>query len=449
MGRYLISLMASPAPRPYDWAMSQPTLTMPAPEAPWRARFFSIWGGQALSLLGSQVVQFALIWYLTARTGSAAVLAAATFVGTVPQTILGPFIGALVDRWNRRRIMIVADTSVALLTLLLAALFAVGVVQVWHIYALMLARSLGGAFHQQAMGASVVLMVPRAQLTRVQGLNQALHGGMNIVAAPLGALLVSVLPMQGVLAIDVSTALLAVTPLLFIAVPQPPRRAAEGAARPTLLADVGEGLRYVRAWPGLMIALLMVVWINMLFTPFAALQPLLVTRHFGGGAGQLALLEAAMGAGIIAGGVLLGVWGGFRRRVVTAQLGLVVLGLAVLAIGFAPAGALWVAVAGFAVMGLAQPVVNGSFGAIIQGGVAPEMQGRVFSLIFTGAMAAAPIGLALAAPVADTFGPQVWFALGGAVCTLIGVAGFFIRPVMGLEDDAQARGAAAGPAPQA
>jgi DHA3 family macrolide efflux protein-like MFS transporter len=434
--------MAVAAPRAMMGPMSEHTLDPPAPEPPWKARFFTIWGGQACSLLGSQVVQFALIWYLTAATGSAAVLAAATFVGTVPQTILSPVIGALVDRWDRRRIMIAADACVALLTLVLAALFATGAVQVWHIYALMLARSIGGAFHQSAMGASVVLMVPKAQLARVQGLTQALYGGMNIVGAPLGALLVTVLPMPGVLAIDVGTALLAIAPLLFIAVPQPPRRAAEGGVRPSLGADMREGLRYVLAWPGLLLALLMVMWINMLFTPFAALQPLLVTRHFGGGAPELALLQAINGAGIIGGGLLLGIWGGFKRRVLTAQLGLVVLGLAVLVIGLAPAEALWMAVGGFALMGLAQPVINGSFGAVIQAGVAPEMQGRVFSLIFTGAMGAAPLGLALAAPVADAFGPQVWFAVGGAVCALLGVVGLLTPAIMGLEASAQERGSA-------
>lgn len=423
--------------------MSEQTLGSTAPEAPWRARFFTIWGGQAVSLLGSQVVQFALIWHLTAATGSAAVLAAATFVGTVPQTILSPVIGALVDRWDRRRIMVAADSAVALLTLLLAALFATGAVQIWQIYALMLARSLGGAFHQSAMGASVVLMVPREQLARIQGLTQALYGGMNIVGAPLGALLVSILPMPGVLAIDVATATIAIAPLLVFAVPQPPARARESGARPSLAAEIGEGLRYVVGWPGLLIAVLLVMWINMLFTPFAALQPLLVTRHFGGGAAELAMLQAVNGAGIIGGGLLLGVWGGFRRRVLTAQLGLVVLGLAVLAIGLAPADALWLALGGFGLMGLAQPVINGSFGALIQAGVAPEMQGRVFSLVFTGAMAVAPLGLVLAAPVADALGPQVWFTVGGAVCAALGVAGLLIPAVMRLDEDARAR--AAGP----
>ena len=159
---------------------------------PWKTRFFTIWSGQALSILGSQLVQFALIWHLTVQTGSATVLALASLVGMLPNVVLGPFIGTLVDRWNRRRIMLVADSIVALATLLLVVLFALDVVEVWHIFALLFIRSLAGIFHANAMSASTSLMVPVEQLTRIQGLNQLLNGGLNVVAAPLGALLLGI-----------------------------------------------------------------------------------------------------------------------------------------------------------------------------------------------------------------------------------------------------------------
>lgn len=101
---------------------------------PWKTRFFTIWGGQAISIIGSQLVQFALIWYLTVQTGSATVLATASLVGLLPNVILGPFIGTLVDRWDRRRIMLVSDTVITLVTIGLAVLFALDAVEVWHIY---------------------------------------------------------------------------------------------------------------------------------------------------------------------------------------------------------------------------------------------------------------------------------------------------------------------------
>src|SRR5687768_9111369 len=150
----------------------------------WARSFFTIWTGQAFSLFGSALVQFALIWWLTQKSGSATVLAIATLVGMLPQIVLGPFAGALVDRWNRRVIMMIADATIAVFTLLLAYLFASGTVQIWHVYAIMAVRSLVGAFHYPAMSASTPLMVPGEQLTRVNGLNQALQGVNSLVAPP-------------------------------------------------------------------------------------------------------------------------------------------------------------------------------------------------------------------------------------------------------------------------
>ena len=207
---------------------------------PWKKTFFTIWSGQALSILGSQLVQFALIWYLTVQTGSATVLATASLVGMLPNMILGPFIGTLVDRLNRRWIMLLADSIEALTTIALAVLFALGTVEVWHIFVVLFVRSLAGAFHTNAMNASTSLMVPVEQLTRVQGLNQLLSGGLNVVAAPLGALLLGILPMQGVLSIDVVTALFAILPLAFIHIPQPERSTAS-AEKTTVWTDFKEG----------------------------------------------------------------------------------------------------------------------------------------------------------------------------------------------------------------
>lgn len=407
-----------------------PPLTAPAPP-PWQLRFFTIWLGQAVSLLGSQLVQFALIWYLTTTTNSGTSLAIASLMGLLPQVVLSPLIGTLVDRWNRRAIMIAADTTVAAATVVLAVLFAGGMIAVWHIYALLFIRAVGSGFHSSAMGASTVLLVPRKHLTRIQGINQALFGGLNIVAAPLGALLLGALAMQGILLIDVVTALVAIAPLLFWSIPQP-ERAAAGAGS-SIWQDMRAGLRYVLGWPGLLIVLGMAMLINFLLTPPAALLPLLVTRHFGGQALQLAWLEAALGGGIIAGGLLLGMWGGFRRRIVTALCGLVGLGLAVLIIGSAPSEAIWLAIVGNILLGLMQPITNGSFGAVIQAAVAPEMQGRVFALVLSVATLMSPLALLVAGPLSDVLDVRAWYWAGGSACILLGLLGFVLPPVMGIE----------------
>ena len=270
---------------------------------PWKARFFTIWGGQAVSILGSQLVQFALIWHLTVKTGSATVLAIATLVGMLPAVVLGPFIGTLVDRWNRRWIMIFADGIISMATIVLAVLFALNAAAVWHIYVVMFIRSLAGSFHGNAMSASTSLMVPVENLTRIQGINQMLNGGMNIISAPLGALLLTILPLQGILAIDVVTALIAILPLFFIQIPQPERIeavAVDNTTRTTVWQDFKAGLRYVLNWPGLVIVGLMTIVINFTIIPAFSLIPLMVKDYFGGNAIQLSWVESAMGIGMSA-----------------------------------------------------------------------------------------------------------------------------------------------------
>ena len=403
---------------------------------PWKARFFTIWGGQAFSIFGSQLVQFALIWHLTVTTGSATVLATAVLVGMLPNVLLGPLVGALVDRWDRRRIMLVADGSMALATLILALLFALDAAATWHIYAVMFIRSLAAAFHGNAMIASTSLMAPVEHLARIQGINEMLNGGLNVVAAPLSALLLEVLSLQGILAIDVVTALLAIAPLLLIRIPQPGRAAQAQAryeAQPSLWQDFKAGVRYLLGWPGLLIISLMTVGINFVLMPAFSLLPLLIKDHFGGGAIQLGWVESAMGVGIVAGGGLLGGWGGFERRIAAAMVGVVGVGAEALVLALAPPWAMFLAVAGAFLFGMMNPMTMGPFFAVIQSTVEAEMQARVFSLLRSVGTGMAPLGLLIAGPVADLVGIQAWFLLGGIICVIMAVSGLLIPAVVNIE----------------
>jgi MFS transporter, DHA3 family, macrolide efflux protein len=399
---------------------------------PWKKTFFTIWSGQAISILGSQLVQFALIWYLTVQTGSATVLATATLVGMLPNVVLGPFIGTLVDRWNRRRTMLLADSVEALATITLAVLFALNIVEIWHIFIILFIRSLAGAFHVNAMHASTSLMVPVEHLTRIQGLNQFLEGGLNVVAAPLGALLLGVLSMQGILSIDVITALFAILPLVFIQIPQPERNEAV-VEKTTVWTDFKAGLRYMFGWPGLLIIGLMTVGINFTIIPAFSLLPLMIKDYFGGNAIQLGWVESAMGAGMILGGALLGIWGGFSRKILTSLIGVMGMGVGTLMFALAPASAIFMAIGGALLIGFMMPMAMGPSFAVIQSTVEPDMQARVFSLLSSVGTGIVPIGLMIAGPVADRVGIQAWFLLGGILCIFMAVTGFFIPAVMNME----------------
>ncbi|MGD2201711.1 MAG: MFS transporter, partial [Candidatus Bathyarchaeota archaeon] len=325
------------------------------------ARFSIIFGGQSFSLFGSRLVQFTLVWWLTQTSGSASVLALASIMALLPQVLLGPFAGSLVDRWNRRVLLMASDGAIALAVVVLAFLYSQGAVEIWHIYALMLVRSLLGAFQWPAFQASTSLMVPQKHLSRVAGFNQSLQGLVNILAPPLGALLFEVLPIEYILTIDVATAVLAIGPLFFIGVPQPPDAAVKTSGWRSVLDDLREGMRFVWDWEGLRIIMAMSMVINLLVNPAFSLLPIVVTNHFGGGAIELAWLQSAAGVGMIVGGLLLGVWGGFKRRIMTAFFAIIGSGVCITVFSLVPGSMLLLAVALIFLFATMNAIANGTF----------------------------------------------------------------------------------------
>ncbi|MEJ2756875.1 MAG: MFS transporter [Anaerolineales bacterium] len=402
---------------------------------PWKKRFFTIWTGQAISLLGSQLVGFAVIWYLTVTTGSATVLAISSMVGMLPSVVLGPFIGPLVDRWDRKKTMLVADGVVALATLALALMFAFTDVQIWQIYLVLFIRAVAGGFHGNSMSASTSLLVPMEHLARVQGVNQMLNGGLNIIAAPLGAILYEALSLQWILAIDVLTAIVAMIALAFFHIPQPDRSQSQALSgqSATYFEDLKAGFRYVWGWKGLLIIALMAASLNFLLAPTGALNPLLVKDHFGGTVLQLGTFNSLFGIGVILGGLLLGVWGGFKKKILTSMVGLVLLGTGILTQGLLPSDMFNYSLIAAGLTGFALPIVNGTIGAIMQSSVAPDMQGRVFALLGSLSGAMAPIGLAIAGPISDVIGIQAWFRIAGIFCAAMGFVGLMIPAVVNVE----------------
>lgn len=395
----------------------------------WRRPFFTIWTGQALSLFGSALVQFALVWWLTLETGSATILAVAMMAAIVPQVVFGPFAGALVDRLNRKTVMIRADASIALATLVLAILFWQDLVEVWHLMVVLLARSVGGAFHWPAFTASTSLMVPKDQLARVNGMNQSIAGLSGIGAPALGAVLLVVLPMQGILAVDIVTAIIAISTIIAVAIPQP----GTVTQKKSLLDETRDGIVFIRSWPGALAVLGVVMLINFLFTPTESLLPILTVKHFEGGAPEFAAFQISIGIGMILGGVALGIWGGFKNKMMTAVIGLALSGPSMAILGIVQSNMFLIALAGIFAVGFFISMVNASIMAVMQSAIPPDMQGRVFALLASGAMAMSPLGLAVAGPLSDWLGPRFWYVAAGLVTFAIGAWMFLVPSMMNLE----------------
>lgn len=397
----------------------------------WKPRFFAIWTGQALSLIGSALTQFVLLWWITDTTGSASALAIAGMAALLPQALLGPLGGTLADRWPRRAIMIAADAVTALCMVALIWLFATGAIQLWHAYTLMFIRSSMQAFQQPAAAASTAMLVPQSWLSRVAGMNQTLQGVMTIAGAPLGALALTFLPLQGALAIDVVTAVLGITPLLFLAIPQirvPP------AEQMSAWSDFKAGLRYVTGNRGLLMLFGILGLVVLTVMPTFTLTPLLVKEHFNGGVNEVAFMEALAGIGIIAGGVLIAAWGGFKRKVVTLLASFAISCFTVALTALMPSDRLVLAAAWWFVSGVTYSTGNAPFMALLQTTVPNQIQGRVLSLLNTTMGLAGPIGLAIAGPLGEAIGVQGVFIVGGTLSALVCLAGFASPALMRVEE---------------
>ena len=401
----------------------------------WKRTFYPIWLGQAFSLLGSRLVSFALIWYLAEQTEKGVVLVTASLVGLIPELLLMPFAGAIVDRWNRKKILIFSDGVIALATLALSILFYTGAANRWFIYLLMFVRAVAGAFHNPAMKASTTLLVPKERYTNIAGLNQLLDSGLEIITPALGAIFLAALGISGVLLIDVITAIIAITPLFFLTIPQPHNTPPEKLIDPlrTLLRDVGEGFRYVFEWKGLFYAFALATISNALILPAYSLLPLLVRRDFGLDVNSMAMLQTTVGVSMVAGSLIMSVWGGFKHKMLTMSLGIAAMGFGLLFFGFAPFNMFLYVLLGGLIFGFANPFHNAPMRGILQEKVEPEMQGRVFSLLVTAAKAATPIGMIIAGPLSDQVNAQTWYIAAGIYCIFMGVALMVIPETRNLE----------------
>ncbi len=387
-------------------------------------------------MFGSRLVRFTIVWWLTLQTGSATVLAITMIMALLPQVLITPFAGSYVDRWNRRRTMIVADMITALSILFLAAMFYFETIEIWHIYLAMLIGSAAGGFHWPAMLASTTLMVPKEHLSRIGGMNQALQGAAGIIAPPLGALVLILLPMSTILMIDVVTAIIAIGALAIVHVPQPERKST--LVEKSVIGDMMEGFRFLRKSRGILLIVVMAMFLNLVAAPASALIPILVTNHFHGDVTALAIIQSASAIGMVLSGVFLGFWGGGKRRTVTALTALILGGIVQGLIGLMPPDAFLQATALFFLSAALGTIVNGSILALLQSTIPADMQGRVFALVVSGAGAMMPIGLAIAGPVADVYGVPIWFVASGVTTIVLATAALLAPSVRALDDVAEA-----------
>lgn len=396
----------------------------------WKKRFIIIWSGQLFSILSSAIVGYSVMFWLSIETKSAEVLAYAVLATLLPQALLGPVAGVYVDRWKRKLTMIAADGFVALCSLVLGLLFYFDMADLWLIYTLMALRSMGNAFHSPAMQAAIPMLAPKSELMRIAGVNQALQSVSNIAGPALGALFITTLDMTAVMMVDVLGAVIACTTLLFVVIPDPER--AEDGER-SVLREMRQGLAEVGKHKGLPWLMAVSVLVTFFLMPVAVLFPLMTVTHFGGNTYQMSLVEVVWGSGMLAGGIIIGLWKIKLRKVILINCSYLMLGLYILVSGFLPSDQFAWFVALTIIGGISTPFYSSPFTTLLQTYIEHSALGRVFSLFGSLSLLPSMVGVLATGYIADRIGVSNAFVISGIVIVLLGLVSFFIPSVMKLE----------------
>ncbi len=379
-----------------------------------------LWSGQVLSLLGSGLTAFALGVWVFQSTGSATRFALLTFFAALPGILMSPFTGVLVDRWDRRRAMLLSDCVAGLATVVLVLLVWSDGLRVWHLYGIIAINAAFSGLQQPAFSASVPLLVPQRHLGRAAGLAQAGVAGTRLLAPALAGALLAAIQLRGILLIDLVTMGFAVAILLVVRIPRPPMTETGSSSRGSFLQETLFGWTYIRRRRGLLALLILFAGTN--FSTgimFVLLTPLVLSF---GSAKELGIVMSIGAGGFLSGSVAMSIWGGPKRRVngIICFLGLQA---TILLLGGVRPNVPLVASAAFVYMFIT-PLTNGTSQVIWQSKVAPDVMGRVFAIRRLVAASTLPLAYLLAGPLADyVFEPMLAVngSLAGSVGTVIGV----------------------------
>ena len=398
----------------------------------WKRVFAIIWTGQFLSILTSSIVNFAIVLWLSLETGSAEVLAFATMAALLPQSVLGLFTGIFIDRWKRKRVMIMADSFIAFCTLILAVLFYFDLAKISHIYVLLALRSVGSAFHMPAMQASVPLLAPKSELMRIAGINQVIQSVCNIAGPALAGLFITMMKMTNILLLDGAGAAFACLSLCFVFIPDPSHE--ERNSELHLWREAKEAIMEVRNQYGLSWLFLLSILATFVIMPVSVLFPLMTLNHFAGNAFQVSLVEVSWGGGALLAGALLGLKKYRWNEILLINGMYIALGLTFLFSGLLPvSGFIWFAVL-TALGGVCGSLYFATFTTVIQSRIDPGVMGRVFSFYMSFSMLPSMIGLLSTGFLADSIGLGNTFIISGGFLCLIGIISFFIPSLISLKE---------------
>lgn len=391
----------------------------------WKRKFFVIYTGQFFSLLSSAAVQFSIIWWLTDTTGSPLVLTLAGLAGFLPQALVGPFAGTLTDRYSRKTMMILADMTVALGSLLLFTSMYFSKPSIVLVVLLLVVRSLATAFHMPAMQASVPLLAPEEHLTKVAGWGQTVSSVSNVAGPAVGMSLLAVSSLEWVLLLDVLGAVIACSVLLFIRIPRVPRT--EEKVSSSFIVEMKEGYHAIVKHRLLLKLTIVMTVVAILYIPLGTYFPLMVRNHFEKGVVEAGIVEIVFAIGLIVGGSILGVLGDRFDKIKTMAAGMMLMGIALFISGLLPPSLFYVFIVLSVLVGLSGPLFSAPFYAYIQTEIELHLLGRVFSFVTSLSLLATPIGFALAGVFIKLTSVATLFTITGVLIILNAVVAMKVK----------------------
>jgi DHA3 family macrolide efflux protein-like MFS transporter len=364
----------------------------------WKKNVILFLTTQTISLLGSSLVQYAIMWYITLQTQSGTAMTISIICGFLPTLFLSPFAGVWADRYDRKKLIVISDSFIAISTLILAILFINGYDSIWLLYLTSAIRALGSAIQTPSINAFIPQLVPEDKLTKVNATNGSIQALVMLASPMLSGALLTVATIEAIFFIDVVTAAIAVSILvLFLHVPVHAK--ALEKQETSYLTDMKEGLKYIRNHKFLKEYFIYCAFFFILAAPVSFLTPLQVTRNFGDDVWRLTAIEVTFSIGMMIGGGVMAAWGGFKNRVYTMIVSTLVMALCTIALGIVPS--FWVYISFFCLFGIVMPMFNTPSTVLLQEKVEGEFLGRVFSVLSMISSIMMPLGMLVFGPMAD------------------------------------------------
>lgn len=383
-------------------------------ELSWKNSIARFLTAQTISLFGSSLVQYGIIWYITLTTSSGKMLTISTLCGFLPQIFISLFAGVWIDRYNRKKMIIIADAVIAVATLLLAIAFFTGYQNVWMLFAVLAIRSAGTGIQTPAVNAMIPQIVPQEHLMRINGINSTLSSMMMFLSPAISGAILSVSTLEITLLIDVITAIIGISITATIFVKPYPRTEQRITSS---LEEIQKGFTYLKDNKFLKRLLMFQLAILFLISPSAFLTPLMVSRTFGTEVWRLTASEMTYSFGMVLGGILIASWGGFKKKINTTLLAGATYGLLMIGLGIAPVFLIYLICN--TMIGVTSPCYNAPITVTIQEKVSPDMHGRIFSFMQIATSCALPFGMVVFGPMADRIPVQSILMGAGSLVLII------------------------------